>query len=80
MSEARVIEQIWVNTIEGAEFTGYNRRYVQQLASKCWNQPEDQRPIKVRIRSQRYELWLPDLIAYLSVPGRGPLPKRTPKP
>jgi len=70
-------DEIWVMTAEAAEITHYNVLYLQKLARDSSNLPEDQRLIKVRIRSSRYELWLPDLIAYLSKPRRGPHPKRT---
>jgi len=79
MSDPQIVDEVWVNTFEGAEATGYNRRYVQQLASKFWNMPEEERPVKVRYRSQRYEMWLPDLIFYLNNIGYGPLPKKTSK-
>ena len=57
-------QQIWVMTNEGAEITGYSREYLQQLAKKIFRLPEDERPIKVRMRSKRYEFWLPALLHY----------------
>lgn len=72
----RKAEEVWVNTGEGAEITGYNMDYLQQIARKMWRQPEDERAIKVRNRSRRYELWLPDLIAYVESIRHGPLAKR----
>ena len=58
-------QEIWVMTKEGAELTGYNSRYLEQLASKNSRLPEDERDIKVRKRGGRHELWLPDLLRYI---------------
>ena len=79
MSDQLLAEEIWVNTREGAEITGYNRQYVKLLAMKVWRQSEAERPIKIRKRSNGFELWLPDLIAYINSPGYGPQRKRTRK-
>ena len=68
-------QQIWVTTREGAEVTGYNSQYLEKLAKKNWQQPEDERTIKIRKRSGRYELWLPDLLRYIKEIGYGPYPK-----
>ena len=68
----KAIEQIWVNVTEGAELTGYNRNYVVKLAKKIWDKPEQERLIKLRRRSNGYELWLPDLINYMTEHGYGP--------
>ncbi|HEX2621598.1 MAG TPA: hypothetical protein VHL11_15675 [Phototrophicaceae bacterium] len=57
-------QEVWVTTAEAAEITGYHFGYLQKLARKIWLQPEDQRIIKLRNRSYRYEFWLPDLINY----------------
>ncbi len=65
-------EETWVTTTEGSEITGYNRDYLKKLARTMWRQPEDERLIKVRNRSNRYELWLPDLVAYMHDHGYGP--------
>jgi len=70
-------DQMWVNTNEASELTGYNHKYLIQLASKCWKIPEDERPIQMLNRSGRYEFWLPDLIKYFAQPGHGPQRKRT---
>jgi hypothetical protein len=72
-----VVEEIWVNTTEGAEITGYNADYLQQIARKMWRQPEPERAIKIRNRSRRYELWLPDLMTYIEAVRHGPQPKRS---
>ncbi len=68
-------QQIWVTTREGAEVTGYNKQYLEKLAKKNWLLPEDERTIKIRKRSGRYELWLPDLLIYMKETGYGPYPK-----
>lgn len=66
-------QQIWVTTREGAEVTGYNSQYLEKLANKNSKLPEDERQIKVRKRSGLfYELWLPDLLHYISEIGYGP--------
>ncbi len=65
-------QEIWVMTTEGAKLTGYNSRYLQQLAKKNAVLPEDERFIKVRMRSNRHELWLPDLLQYIEEIGYGP--------
>jgi hypothetical protein len=72
----REVEEIWVSTGEGAEITGYNMDYLQQIARKMWRQSEEERAIKVRNRARRYELWLPDLIAYVDSIRHGPQTKR----
>jgi len=69
----QVVEQIWVTTTEAAEITGYNFDYIGIMAAKLWKQPENQRAIKLRKRSGRYEIWLPDLVAYAE--SRGPYKK-----
>lgn len=69
-------QQIWVTTREGAEVTGYNSQYLEKLAKKNWRLPENERDIKIRNRSRRYELWLPDLLTYIEEIGYGPYPKR----
>lgn len=80
MFDADIVEEIWVNTTEAAAITGYNKRHIERLANRFWKQPEDERPIKVLNRLGRYELWLPDLISYLSESGHGPQRKRTHNP
>jgi hypothetical protein len=71
-SEFAPDQEIWVTTREGAELTGYNRQYLEKLANKYWRVPEDERLIKIRNRSRRYELWLPDLVRYIAEIGYGP--------
>ncbi len=65
-------QEIWVMTREGAEITGYSSRYLGQLAQKNLLLSEDERDIKVRKRSGRHELWLPDLLRYIKEIGYGP--------
>ncbi|MCA0457927.1 MAG: hypothetical protein LCI00_28430 [Chloroflexi bacterium] len=65
-------QEIWVMTTEGANITGYNSRYLQQLAKKNAQLPDNERFIKVRMRSNRHELWLPDLLHYIDEIGYGP--------
>ncbi len=66
-------QEIWVMTTEGAELTGYNREYLEQLSKKNFRLPEAERFIKIRKRSGRfYELWLPDLLRYIDEIGYGP--------
>jgi len=71
----QVAEEIWVNTIEGADMTGYNPDHVRELARNNWKLPEDQRLIRVRKRANRYDIWLPDLINYIDNHGVGPYKK-----
>ena len=72
VTNKKAAEQIWVTTKEGAEITGYHPRYLQQLANKNWSMSESERVIQVRNRSNRYELWLPDLYKYIAEHGTGP--------
>jgi hypothetical protein len=66
-------QEVWVTTNEAEELTGYNRQYLKQMAYKNAKLPEDERLIKVRMRSGRfYELWLPDLLRYIKEIGYGP--------
>ena len=65
-------QEIWVMTAEGAKLTGYSPEYLQKLAKKLSLLSEDERVIKVRMRSNRYELWLPDLLNYIQEIGYGP--------
>lgn len=65
-------QEIWVMTEESAELTGYNKQYLQKMAKKIFSLPEDERLIKIRMRSRRYEFWLPDLLRYIDEIGYGP--------
>ena len=73
LSMEHMIAEEWVSTSEGAEITGYTQEHLEKLANRNWRKPEDERVIKVRVRTRRYELWLPDLLKYMGEPGRGPL-------
>jgi predicted DNA-binding transcriptional regulator AlpA len=77
VSDQTLIEEIWVNVTESAEITGYNRGHVWRLVHNMWRLPEENRPIKLRKRSSGYELWLPDLMAYVDKEGRGPYLKNS---
>jgi hypothetical protein len=72
-------EEIWVNVTEAAELTGYNPQTLRQLAGRLWHQPEATRPVKMRKRSSGYDMWLPDLAAYIEKTGRGPYLKNSSK-
>ena len=70
-------QEMWVTTREGSELTGYSSRYLEQLASKNSRLSDDERYIKVRKRSGRHELWLPDLLRYIEEIGYGPHQDKT---
>jgi len=78
MSDAEMekVEEIWVNLSEAAEITGYNSGSLRKLAWTMSQELEEQPPIKVRKRSNGWEMWLPDLLAYVKRPRRGPPVKR----
>ena len=65
-------QEIWVMTTEGARITGYSGRYLGQIAKNNLRLPENERQIRVRMRSNRHELWLPDLLRYIEEIGYGP--------
>ena len=73
------VEETWVNTTEAAEITGYFFDYIQKLARRNWRMPEDERLIRIRRRAGRYDIWLPDLMKYISEHGHGPYQKLRPK-
>ncbi len=75
-AELKKVEEIWVNTNEAAEITGYSFESIRSVVKRIANQPETEREIKLRKRAYRWELWLPDLMKYVDKPGRGPQPKR----
>jgi len=70
-------KEIWVDLYEAAEIIGYNYHSMRRLIYGMSQQPEDEREIKLRKRTSRWELWLPDLIKYVEKPGRGPYGKRS---
>jgi hypothetical protein len=59
------VEEIWVNSGEAAQVTGYSPQYITRLAMKMQKKPEQEREINLRKRSNRYEMWLPDLMGYM---------------
>jgi hypothetical protein len=59
------VEEIWVTAGEAVEATGYSSQYMTRLAMKMQKKPENEREIQLRKRSNRYEMWLPDLLAYM---------------
>ena len=65
-------QEIWVMTSEGSTITGYNALYLQKMARRNLALPEDERLFKVRMRGNRYEIWLPDLLRYIDETGYGP--------
>lgn len=65
-------QEIWVMTGEGSAITGYNALYLQKMARRNLALPEDERQFKVRMRGNRYEIWLPDLLRYIEEVGNGP--------
>ena len=65
-------QEIWVMTSEGSAITGYNALYLQKMARRNLALPEDERQFKVRMRGNRYEIWLPDLLRYIDETGYGP--------
>jgi hypothetical protein len=74
MSDAEMdkVEEIWVNVTEAAEITGYHRDHIRGLARNNSRLPEAERIIKVRKRSNGYDIWLPDLLKYQLEYGKGP--------
>ena len=73
-------QEIWVNVTEAAEMTGYHRDYIKKLAMKIWKLPENERSVQMRKRSSGFDIWLPDLVAYLRENGHGPYGKRKSTP
>jgi hypothetical protein len=71
-----LVEEIWVNVTEGAEKTGYYRDHVQKLARDNWKLPEEERLIKIRKRTNGYDIWLPDLMNYVENHGLGPYKRK----
>jgi hypothetical protein len=70
--EVKQVEATWVNVAEAAEITGYNTHSLRKMAWSMSQDPEEERPIKVRKRSNAWEMWLPDLMVYVNRPRRGP--------
>jgi len=78
MSDAPLenVGESWVTVTEATQITGYNYSSMRKLIWKVASQPEAEREIKLRKRSYGWELWLPDLMALLEKPRRGPQRKR----
>jgi hypothetical protein len=72
-------EETWVNIVEAAQATGYNRNYIQKLVKKMSQKLEEEREIRLRLRTSYWEVWLPDLIAYMNNKRHGPQRKRKSK-
>ena len=74
MSDAELekVEEIWVNISEATEITGYNSGSLRKLAWTMFQEAGEQPAVKVRKRSNGWEIWLPDLLAYVKRPRRGP--------
>ena len=70
------VDEIWVNTSEAAEFTGYNYHSIRKVIQRISTQPEESREIKMRRRTTGWEMWLPDLLEYVNRPRSGPPIKR----
>ena len=74
--EVKVAEEIWVNLSEATEITGYNYNSLRKVIWQMAQEPEEQRSIKIKKRSNAWELWLPDLMNFMQEPRRGPQAKR----
>jgi len=70
--DSEKVEETWVNLAEAAEITGYHHASLRKMASTMAQEPEDQRPVKIRKRSNGWEMWLPDLISYTRRSRTGP--------
>jgi hypothetical protein len=73
-------QEIWVDIYEAAERTGYSVDGMRKVAQRIGRQPEEEREIKMRKRTSRWELWLPDVIDYVQRPIRGARSKQNQKP
>lgn len=65
-------QEIWVVLYEAVELTGYSIDGIRRIANRIGKLPAEERPIKMRKRSSRWELWLPDLLVYMNEQNRGP--------
>ena len=74
--EVKQVEETWVNLSEAAEITGYSYDSLRRVIWQMGQEPETERAIKLRKRSNGWELWLPDLMKFMQEPRRGPQPKR----
>jgi hypothetical protein len=64
--------EIWVDVFEASEMTGYSVDALRKVIARVKNLPEEEREITLRKRTNRWELWLPDILSYMSHPNRGP--------
>lgn len=69
------VEEIWVDSPEAAAITGYSAFHLRKIVRENFSLPEQERLIKIRKRSRGYDMWLPDLIKYISERGHGPYQK-----
>ncbi|MEO8609220.1 MAG: hypothetical protein ABI690_15120 [Chloroflexota bacterium] len=65
-------QEIWVDLYEAAEITGYSVVGLRKVVRRMLELPETERHVKVRKRTGRWELWLPNLLTYLNQPKHGP--------
>ena len=72
-------KEIWVDVFEAAEMTGYSVDALRKVIARIKNLPEEEREIAMRKRTNRWELWLPDILTYLKHPSHGPYGKRKQK-
>jgi|GEM_PF-865084 len=72
--DSQDIAKVWVMTIEAAEITGYTLQYMTKLSQRLAKLPEHERKIKIRKLANRYQMWLPDLMAHMK--ERGPYKKQ----
>jgi hypothetical protein len=56
---------IWVSPADGAEITGFTVHYLEILAQQQAALPEKERSLKIRLRDNRYEFWMPDLVRHM---------------
>jgi hypothetical protein len=75
-SELEKVEEIWVNLTEASEITGYNSGSLRKMALTMAQEPEETRAVRIRKRSNGWEMWLPDLMVYVKRARRGPPVKR----
>lgn len=72
--------EVWVNVTEAAQMMGYTRQHIKKLIMQLWKLPEAERPVQIHKRSNGFDIWFPDLVAYLREFGHGPYKKDNPTP
>ena len=65
-------QEIWVDLYEGAQITGYSVVGLRKVVRRMVDLPEAEREVKIRKRTGRWELWLPNLLTYIDRPKHGP--------